>query len=306
MAEKEIEIVGLAALGDWLKGDAEAPPEGARCANCQAVLQGPYCHNCGQVADDYHRSIWELAKEALSSWTNLDSKLMRTVPRLFLNPAQLTNDYLAGKRAGQVPPLRMFLVVVLVFFVVGGLGGGDTNFVVGGQPPPEANLARAEFDLQKVLVDEGIPFSGWIGPRLGYAAEHPEEFAAELREWPHRIAIMLMPIGALILGLLYAFSRRFFLFDHLIFTMHSLSFMGLLVSLMTLLGLVPVLSLLNLILVFAIPAHLFLHMRGVYGSGAVGTLARMAVLGVGTFAAFVVLILLAVGFGVSAMPGGSS
>ncbi|HYD45340.1 MAG TPA: DUF3667 domain-containing protein [Phenylobacterium sp.] len=306
MAEKEIEIVGLAALGDWLKGEEEAPPEGAACANCATPLQGPYCHKCGQVADDYHRSIWELGKEALSSWTNLDSKLMRTLPRLFLNPAQLTNDYLAGKRARQVPPLRMFLVVVLIFFVVGGLGGGETNFIVGGQPPPEANVTRTEVDLGKMLRDEGVPFGGWLGPRLTYAAQHPEEFTAELKEWPHRIAILLMPIGAMILGLLYAFSRRFFLFDHLIFTMHSLSFMGLVASLMTLFSLVPVLGLLNLLLLVAAPVHLFLHMRGVYGSGVIGTLVRMVALGVGTFAGFVVLLLLAVGLGVSAMPGGGS
>ena len=47
-------------------------------------------------------------------------------------------------------------------------------------------------------------------------------------------------------------------------------------------------------------------MRGVYGSGVIGTLARMIVLGAGSFIAFVALVLVAVGFGLSAMPGGSS
>lgn len=320
MAEREIEIVGLAALGDWLKGEDEtAPPEGARCANCETVLQGPYCHRCGQVADDYHRSIWELGKEALSSWTNLDSKLMRTVPRLFLDPARLTNDYLAGKRARQVPPLRMFLVVVVIVFLAGGLSDNAASFKVGSTgdsvgldigapqaPEARAALKRAQGNVEPIRLSDGVPFGGWLGPRLTYAAGHPQEFVDELNAWPHRIAILLMPIGALILGLLYVLNRRFFLFDHLIFTMHSLSFMGLIASLGTLAGMVPFIGIFVLPLMVAAPVHLFLHMRGVYGSGVISTLARMIVLGVGTFAAFVALLLVAVGFGLSAMPGGSS
>ena len=66
--------------------------------------------------------------------------------------------------------------------------------------------------------------------------------------------------------------------DHLIFSMHSLSFMGLLGSLNGLVDLVPVVGDFSGVLFLAAPVHLFVHMRGVYGVGVFGALWRMLVL----------------------------
>ena len=150
------------------------------------------------------------------------------------------------------------------------------------------------------------PFDNWVNPRIKYATTHQEQFTQSLQEWPHRIAILLMPIGALILGLLYVFSRRFYLFDHLIFSMHSLSFMGLLASFGSLVGRVPGLDAIVGLLFLAAPVHLFMHMRGVYRSGVIFTLLRMLFLFFATLVGFMGLIIVAVAAGLSTMPGGSS
>ena len=120
--------------------------------------------------------------------------------------------------------------------------------------------------------------NAWLGPRLAYVSTHQREFARAMESWAHRIAIIFLPIATLLLGLLFVFQRRFFIFDHAIFSMHSLSFQGLLFTVVTLLKLAPPLGGLAGLLTVAAPVHLFFHLRGFYGTSVVGALIRMALL----------------------------
>jgi hypothetical protein len=78
-------------------------------------------------------------------------------------------------------------------------------------------------------------------------------------------------------------------FDHTIFALHSLSAMGLLLTANLLLDLLigDVASLLFL----AAPVHLYIHMRGVYASSALGTLLRMVLLFAGSLFGFALLMI---------------
>ncbi|MEI9964089.1 MAG: DUF3667 domain-containing protein [Caulobacteraceae bacterium] len=117
--ERELEIAGAASLGGLLRRKAKAgPAPGSACANCGAILQGPYCHACGQPAGDHHRSIWVLAWEGVESLTHLDGRLAQTLPPLFLDPGRLARDFLEGRRQRHVPPFRLFLVSLLIFMLV--------------------------------------------------------------------------------------------------------------------------------------------------------------------------------------------
>ena len=54
----ELEAAALDSGGGflrWKRKHADIPP-GTPCANCQTPLEGTYCHNCGQLAEDFHRS----------------------------------------------------------------------------------------------------------------------------------------------------------------------------------------------------------------------------------------------------------
>ena len=311
--EREIEVAAAASLGGWLKrkpAHSTAPP-GSACANCGTVLQGPYCHHCGQLAEDFHRSIGHLVEETFENLLHLDGRLWRTLPRLARRPAKLTRDYLDGHRASQIPPMRLFLVVVLLFFFAGGLGGKEPNinFSYRGKPVPAAEETKG--DALNVRV-EGLPgrkdgaLEAWFRPRVGYAVSHRREFLLTLESWGHRFAILLLPASALMLGLLFAFQRRFFLYDHVIFSMHSLSFMGLLLSVTDVLKALAVPAALADLLALAMPVHLFVHMRGVYGLGVLGTLARMALLFVMTVLTLFVGLALLFSVSLIAMPASAA
>ena len=88
---------------------------GQPCANCGAALEGPYCHECGQNADNHKRSIFHLIIEAIEGMFHLDGRLALTLPALFFRPGTLAKDYMEGRIVRHVPPFRTFLVALLLF-----------------------------------------------------------------------------------------------------------------------------------------------------------------------------------------------
>ena len=293
--DRDLEIADAAALGGLSSWRAAHPAKlGAPCANCATPLEGPYCHACGQLAEDFERTIWALLVESVENLFHADGRLLHTLPRLILRPASLTRDYLAGHRAAQMPPLRLFLVVILMFFFAGSLSemihpssmrwahrtddGRPAQFTLMDEPPASSTAKPAARAAPALSPSTVRAINAWFGPRLAYISTHQREFATAMESWAHRIAIVFLPIATLLLGLLFVFQRRFFIFDHAIFSMHSLSFQGLLFTVVTLLKLAAPLGGLAGLLTVAAPVHLFFHLRGFYGTSVIGALVRMALL----------------------------
>ncbi len=83
-----------------------------------------YCAHCGQAAvgDGTFRSFVE---QFLGDYFTFDSKIIRSVRPLLLSPGYLTAEYLAGRRARYIPPLRMFLFLSVLFFLMMGWSNAD-------------------------------------------------------------------------------------------------------------------------------------------------------------------------------------
>jgi Protein of unknown function (DUF3667) len=299
----ELETAAADSVAGILRGrrrrEGEIPP-GTPCANCATPLLGPWCYRCGQAGEDFHRSIRRLVVEVFEGLFHFDGRVWTTLPDLMLRPGRLTRAYLDGHRAPQIPPLRLFLVVLLAVFFVGALGGGSslvTSTVTDrhGQvisrtvrpldqlTPAERAQAKKEIARSGVVVfnrQNRIP-SAWLSDRLGRVLDDPERFRLVLEQWSERFAFLALPLAAGLLSLLFVFQRRFYVFDHTIFSLHSLSAVGLMLTVAMLFS--KLTGGLSNLLLLAAPAHLFAHMRGVYGTGVFGTLVRMAFLLVGSF-----------------------
>ena len=112
----EIEAAAADSLRHLIGGRRrKAPAPGTLCANCGAELQGLYCHVCGQTADTHKRSILRLIWESGEALFELDGRLWRTVPDLFLRPGRLARDYMEDRIVRHVPPFRTFLVALVLF-----------------------------------------------------------------------------------------------------------------------------------------------------------------------------------------------
>ena len=216
-------------------------PIGTPCANCNTTLAGAWCYACGQRGEEYHRSIWKLTVEAVMGLIDLDGRIWQTFPRLILRPGRLTRDYLVGHRASQVPPFRIFLVVLLMVFFAGSLdvSRNRQSFKLATPDSPEAAKVLTPEMRKNLDVQMGDPrASAWLKERLTFSLDHQDAFFAAVTDWAQRFAVVMLPIAALMLGVLFLFKKNIYVFDHLIFSMHSLSFQGLLLTIVFLLGLV--------------------------------------------------------------------
>ena len=100
------------------KPDCDSPPSPPGiCLNCGTHLRGHWCHECGQREFDFRQSFRHMVIETLEHLVHLDGRFSRSVVSLMFNPGSLTEAFLSGKRAAQVPPLRFYLFVSLLFFL---------------------------------------------------------------------------------------------------------------------------------------------------------------------------------------------
>jgi hypothetical protein len=266
-------------------------PIGTPCPNCNTALAGAWCYQCGQRGEEYHRSILRLAGEAVMGLFDLDGRIWQTFPRLVLRPGKLTRDYLDGHRAVQVPPFRIFLIVLLMVFFAGNFDvtRNHQKFKLAGPDSPEAAKVMTFYKSENLDAELGdINASKWLKERLEFSLSHQDAFFAAVASWGQRFAVLMLPIAALMLSVLFLLKKNVYVFDHLIFSMHSLSFQGTLLTGVFLLGGLGVTS--GPQLLWLSPIHLFVHMRGAYRISTLGTLIRMFLLFVGSTVAFALLI----------------
>jgi hypothetical protein len=248
----------------------------------------------------------------------MDGRIWRTLPDLMLHPGRLTRAYLEGHRAPQIPPLRLFLVVLLMIFLVGGL---TTTAKLGHRaPPPTAAGAKApQKPFEEMTPEERArlaekfrsgsshldfdsdskPAADWLRDRITRTLQDPERFYLILEQWAERFAFLMLPISAVLLSIVFVFQRRFYLFDHTVFSLHSLSAMG--VAIIAAMLVSTVADDWGFFLVLPAPVHLFVHMRGMYRTSVLGTLIRMALLFVGSVIAAAILFLGLIAVGLNGM-----
>ena len=339
-------------------------PEGV-CANCETKLEGPVCHMCGQVDDEYHRPVHGLFSEIIEGLFALDGRVARTIPALLLFPGRITRAFLKGKRMRYMPPFRLYIIASLIFFLLvplnsgldqaasdmregwnnadagseaaaqgmeearsaierqvaagtmseedaeralatftalglGGAGWSQTDSgteithltpmgpkIPGGaerleslekapeadfvlpQPDPvtlsfEDKIAQTETppdnagevvrdlvaaaegedagdgpldmsvngeSIQRFFAPEEfgepapdtiwpLPFRRYLGERFAHVADDPGDWLESAADWVPRVMFVMVPVYALLLGLVYVWRRGFFLYDHMIVSLH--------------------------------------------------------------------------------------
>jgi hypothetical protein len=152
----------------------------ARCPNCGASVDDRFCAICGQRQRALDLSLGDVLRQFVEEISSVDGRLPRTLRLLLLQPGVLTAQYLAGRRASFTPPLRLYLGASFVFFFI---------FML------TRSIDRAYYGLAA------------HGGTSGY-----ENAMA-------RLLILMLPLLALFLKLIYLGSRRPLL-HHLVFSLH--------------------------------------------------------------------------------------
>jgi hypothetical protein len=113
------------------------------CLNCNAEVNGRYCSVCGQENIEPQETFWQLVSHFVYDLFHYDGKVLSTLKTLIFKPGLLTREYVRGRRASYLHPIRLYIFISAVFFII------FISFVVGGKN-------NAENSKQLTLEQTGI------------------------------------------------------------------------------------------------------------------------------------------------------
>jgi len=126
------------------------------CLNCNAVVHGRFCHICGQENIEPKETVWHLISHFFQDITHFDGKFFSTLKYLLFRPGHLSREYMLGRRASHLNPIRMYVFTSAFFFLfffstvkVGNIGKGK---VLYEKTLELKNAKGAIADLQKNLA----------------------------------------------------------------------------------------------------------------------------------------------------------
>ena len=88
------------------------------CLNCGATVIGRYCHVCGQENIVPRESFGGLVLHFFYDITHFDGKFFQSLKDLLFKPGFLSKEYINGKRASHLNPVRMYVFTSAIFFLI--------------------------------------------------------------------------------------------------------------------------------------------------------------------------------------------
>jgi len=284
--------------------------EDKTCLNCNHVVAGSFCPNCGQENTDSRKTFQHLFIHFFEDLTHYENAFWKTIKNLLLKPASLTKEYLSGKRLSYLAPIRLYIFISFVtFFMISLLPNeieeeiksdkvknekvqtkttnagiikiNEENKVdedsVDVSPQElklkslfeEGKLTKKEYDTLLVYTKKSIdkqgsfsfgrikyesikemdsiqkygkqklhPFKYWIARKLMKVTQNKssdEILPLFLESFKHNIPKALFVYMPLFAFLLWLFNdkKKWYYFDHGIFTLHYFSFMLLIILIST-------------------------------------------------------------------------
>ncbi len=260
------------------------------CANCGDETPGRYCPSCGQARRERVVSLREMLSDFLDDQLSLNSRLPRTVGLLLTRPGRLTREYLQGRIARYIRPLRLYLGASVVFFLLLSVleGGPAVNLGAGEARQDTTAAATAAPRTEKSWVDN-LELRSGIGAVDRMLNERKERFRQMTAEEAFRrvmenflesvptMVFLLLPVYALLLKLLYLRRGRLYV-EHFVFALHVHAFVFALFTLALLTD-----GFLMQLLILWMLVYLFLAMRRMYGQSRLKTAVKYLVLGTSYF-----------------------
>ncbi len=87
------------------------------CLNCGTVVQGKYCQHCGQENVVPKETFWHMVTHFFYDITHFDSNFFSTIHHLILKPGFLSKEYMIGRRASYLHPIKMYVFTSAIFFL---------------------------------------------------------------------------------------------------------------------------------------------------------------------------------------------
>jgi hypothetical protein len=281
------------------------------CLDCGEPLTGAFCSQCGQRDIPPYPSVRELAIDAFWELSGWDGRFAATVRALVSRPGMLTREFLEGRRARYLSPLRLYLLASLLYFVIAAAvpdisGESAPGVNIKFTPTPDSTIAgpqRVTDAAQKAMKGRAAdPDPGKGGgalsaeekaaalkdierapalfrPMLRRSVEDPSGFKRRMLEQMPRMLFVLLPVFAAIVSVFYR-GRKYP--EHLYFAIHlnAFTFLALAVAQASkFTGSTKVSAIAGAIALVWIPVYATIAFRRTYGGSVVGTLVKEMAIG---------------------------
>lgn len=273
-----------------------------RCPNCGAEFsikpeQSNFCPSCGQENHDLNVPLKHLIEEAVETFFHFDSKSIRTMQALVFRPGLLTSEFVLGKRARYVSPVRLYIFISFLFFLLlsfsssrteggneagNGLSpSGGLNITFRGIDSKELRGLRAP-QLDSLLQSRNIapsPVNRYVLNQLmKISTGGQREFTRMIVKNISYMMFLLMPFFGY---LVYLFHRRVEprYIGTLVFSLHYHSLAFVILAALWLLSRIPSLSLVTLLVPVVLAIYLFFAFRSVYGQTRISAFWKTIVVG---------------------------
>lgn len=200
------------------------------CLNCGTQLVGKYCHNCGQEHRLYKHSSKQTFSEFFEDLTFFNKKVGKTLKLVLSNPAKLAKDYINGKRATYIAPLKLYLFLATLFSVLNYLQVAETSKDIASK---DLNL-----DFSNVVQNDSINKrkieESWLIRKLDARIkeivveynENPEVYNQKIfskfEALTPYLTYLLIPFIAILFNLFYRKSGYYYI-EHLTLTIYLFS-----------------------------------------------------------------------------------
>lgn len=224
--------------------------EDKKCQNCGYLVRKRFCPKCGQENIETRRSFHYLFIHFIEDLVHYEGSFWKTLRNLLFRPGLLTVEYLTGKRKIHVAPVKLYIFVSFFVFFVGGiivkiedtyLEEPQNNIQQITEINPETtptesrptkliddylekqnNLPNAERDSyfkRKVLLEIAN-----IVKNVDSDPEYGEKILDEFSKNLPTFLFFYMPVFAFLMWLFHN-KKKWYFFDHGIFTLHYFSFL---------------------------------------------------------------------------------
>ena len=261
------------------------------CLNCGAPRTGPFCAECGQRAAPPHPTLRELGGQAFSEFSGWDGKIAATLRTLLTKPGKLTLEFLEGRRARFLSPLRVYLMSSVVYFLLA--AATPTHFqsslvVTPGPTTPGApprNIVNAKkpaglSEADRQAIQQSIATApAVLRPLIERISADVESFQAEMFVSLPKALFGLLPVFA---GLVALFFRKRHFAEHLYFAIHLHTFLFAALiptALSRFSSSLPLQVFVGVAVLGWIPIYTHLAFKRVYGESAVSTLLKEIAIG---------------------------
>ena len=274
--------------------------------NCGAPLHGTFCAACGQRVVPRNPTVRELAGDAWHELSGYDGRIMATI-RGLARPGFLTREYLAGRRAHYLPPVRIYLIVSVIYFVIaasvpdemairdaGSISGpGGMRVGITDTDGEERSWLSAEDRAELLSQIDTAPW--YVRPMIRSLATDPSGFRQRMFTIMPRVFFALLPVFA---GIVALFYRQRHFPTALVFAVHLHAFAFIIFAISELLkftGREHLVDRVNGLLAIVFAIYALKAFRAVYGGRWPTTIAKAATIGllylIASIPAFIVIML---------------